>query len=299
MRKGIILAGGTGSRLFPITQVVSKQLLPVYDKPMIYYPLSTLMQAGITEILLICTPVDKPLFETLLKDGNQWGISLHYAEQAKPNGLAEALIIAEPFLNGEACALILGDNLFYGDALSTLLVDISSNSQGASVFGYHVANPTDYGVVSFDQFGKAVSIEEKPEQPESQYAMPGLYFFDSRAPHFARQVKPSARNELEIVDVINDYLIAGELSVKILGRGTAWLDTGTPDALSEATQFIAAIEKRQGLKVNCPEEVAYRLGLIDAVQLKTLAQPLLKSGYGEYLLRLLDDSNNRVGPASW
>lgn len=288
MRKGIILAGGTGSRLFPITQVVCKQLLPVYDKPMIYYPLSTLMQAGITEILLICTPEDKPLFETLLKDGSQWGISLHYAEQAKPNGLAEALIIAEPFLNDEACALILGDNLFYGDALSTLLTDISSNSQGSSVFGYHVSNPTDYGVVSFDQFGKAVSIEEKPEQPESQYAMPGLYFFDSRAPHFARQVKPSARNELEIVDVINDYLIAGELSVKILGRGTAWLDTGTPDALSEATQFIAAIEKRQGLKVNCPEEVAFRLGLIDAAQLETLAQPLLKSGYGEYLLSLLD-----------
>ncbi|ABV37562.1 glucose-1-phosphate thymidylyltransferase [Shewanella sediminis HAW-EB3] len=289
MRKGIILAGGTGSRLFPITQVVSKQLLPVYDKPMIYYPLSTLMQAGITEILLICTPVDKPLFETLLKDGSQWGISLHYAEQAKPNGLAEALIIAEPFLNGEACALILGDNLFYGNALSTLLTDISSNSKGATVFGYHVANPKDYGVVSFDSSGKVLSIEEKPNQPKSQYAMPGLYFFDNRAPQFAKQVKPSARNELEIVDVINAYLSAGELSVNILGRGTAWLDTGNPDALSEATQFIAAIEKRQGLKVNCPEEVAYRLGLIGAVQVKTLAQPLLKSGYGEYLLSLLDD----------
>lgn len=289
MRKGIILAGGTGSRLFPITQVVSKQLLPVYDKPMIYYPLSTLMQAGITEILLICTPVDKPLFETLLKDGSQWGISLHYAEQAKPNGLAEALIIAEPFLDGKECALILGDNLFYGNALSTLLTDISSNSKGASVFGYHVANPKDYGVVSFDSSGKVLSIEEKPNQPKSQYAMPGLYFFDNRAPQFAKQVKPSARNELEIVDVINAYLLAGELSVNIMGRGTAWLDTGNPDALSEATQFIAAIEKRQGLKVNCPEEVAYRLGLIDAVQLKTLAQPLLKSGYGEYLLSLLDD----------
>ncbi|WP_299791142.1 glucose-1-phosphate thymidylyltransferase RfbA [uncultured Shewanella sp.] len=289
MRKGIILAGGTGSRLYPITQVVSKQLLPVYDKPMIYYPLATLMQAGITEILLICTPTDKPLFESLLKDGNQWGISLHYAEQAKPNGLAEALIIGEPFLNGEACALILGDNLFYGDALSTLLTDISLNSKGATVFGYHVANPGDYGVVSFDNFGKVLSIDEKPKQPKSQYAMPGLYFFDNRASCFAKQVKPSARNELEIVDVINSYLLAEELSVNILGRGTAWLDTGTPDALSEATQFIAAIEKRQGLKVNCPEEVAYRLGLINGAQLKTLAKPLLKSGYGEYLLNLLDD----------
>jgi len=297
MRKGIILAGGTGSRLFPITQVVSKQLLPVYDKPMIYYPLSTLMQAGITEILLICTPVDKPLFETLLKDGSQWGISLRYEAQAEPNGLAEALIIAEPFLDGEACALILGDNLFYGDALTPLLSEINAKKQGATVFGYHVANPNDYGVVSFDKFGKVVSIEEKPEQPKSQYAMPGLYFFDHRAPHFAKQVKPSARNELEIVDVINSYLVAGELSVNILGRGTAWLDTGTPDALSEATQFIAAIEKRQGLKVNCPEEIAYRLGLIDAVQLHRLAQPLLKSGYGEYLLSLLDDGINRAGSA--
>ncbi|RTR36729.1 glucose-1-phosphate thymidylyltransferase [Shewanella canadensis] len=290
MRKGIILAGGTGSRLFPITQVVSKQLLPVYDKPMIYYPLSTLMQAGITEILLICTPVDKPLFETLLKDGNQWGISLHYAEQAMPNGLAEALIIAEPFLDGEACALILGDNLFYGDSLTPFLSYINVTKKGATVFGYHVANPKDYGVVSFDSSGQVLSIEEKPNQPKSQYAMPGLYFFDNRASQFAKQVKPSARNELEIVDVINAYLLAGELSVNIMGRGTAWLDTGNPDALSEATQFIAAIEKRQGLKVNCPEEVAYRLGLIDGVQLNKLAQPLLKSGYGEYLLSLLDDS---------
>ncbi|SQH77444.1 glucose-1-phosphate thymidylyltransferase [Shewanella benthica] len=287
MRKGIILAGGTGSRLFPMTQVVSKQLLPVYDKPMIYYPISTLMQAGITEMLLICRPADLPLFRALLQDGTQWGISLQYAEQAQPNGLAEALIIAEEFLDGGPSALILGDNLFYGDSLTWLLTQTCATETGASVFAYHVSNPQDYGVINFDDCGRALSIEEKPVKPQSNYAMPGLYFFDKLASDFAKQISPSGRGELEIVDLVNRYLSCGDLHVKILGRGTAWLDTGTPDAFAEATQFISAIEKRQGLKINCPEEVAYRLGLIDDAQLRELAKPLLNSGYGEYLLGLL------------
>ena len=287
MRKGIILAGGTGSRLFPMTQVVSKQLLPVYDKPMIYYPISTLMQAGIREILLICRPADLPLFRALLQDGTQWGISLQYAEQAQPNGLAEALIIAEEFLDGGLSALILGDNLFYGDSLTSLLTQTCASESGATVFAYHVSNPQDYGVISFDDCGRALSIEEKPVKPQSKYAMPGLYFFDNLASDFAKQISPSGRGELEIVDLVNMYLTSGDLHVNILGRGTAWLDTGTPDALAEATQFISAIEKRQGLKINCPEEVAYRLGLIDDAQLRELAKPLLNSGYGEYLLGLL------------
>ena len=287
MRKGIILAGGTGSRLFPMTQVVSKQLLPVYDKPMIYYPISTLMQAGITEILLICRPADLPLFRALLQDGTQWGISLQYAEQAQPNGLAEALIIAEEFLDGGPSALILGDNLFYGDSLTSLLTQTCATGSGATVFAYHVSNPQDYGVISFDDCGRALSIEEKPVKPQSKYAMPGLYFFDNLASDFAKQISPSGRGELEIVDLVNMYLTSGDLHVNKLGRGTAWLDTGTPDAFAEATQFISAIEKRQGLKINCPEEVAYRLGLIDDAQLRELAKPLLNSGYGEYLLGLL------------
>ncbi|AQS38814.1 Glucose-1-phosphate thymidylyltransferase [Shewanella psychrophila] len=292
MRKGIILAGGTGSRLFPMTQVVSKQLLPIYDKPVIYYPISTLMQAGVREVLLICRPADLPLFRALLQDGTQWGISLHYAEQADPNGLAEALIIAEDFLDGGPSALILGDNLFYGDSLTPLLSQTCANESGAAdigttVFAYHVSNPQDYGVISFDDCGRALSIEEKPAKPQSKYAMPGLYFFDNRASDFAKQINPSGRGELEIVDLVNMYLISGDLKVNILGRGTAWLDTGTPDAFAEATQFISAIEKRQGLKINCPEEVAYRLGLIDDAQLRELAKPLLNSGYGEYLLGLL------------
>lgn len=287
MRKGIILAGGTGSRLFPMTQVVSKQLLPVYDKPMIYYPISTLMQAGITEILLICRPADLPLFRALLQDGTQWGISLQYAEQAQPNGLAEALIIAEEFLDGGPSALILGDNLFYGDSLTSLLTQTCATGSGATVFAYHVSNPQDYGVISFDDCGRALSIEEKPVKPQSKYAMPGLYFFDNLASDLAKQISPSGRGELEIVDLVNMYLTSGDLHVNILGRGTAWLDTGTPDAFAEATQFISAIEKRQGLKINCPEEVAYRLGLIDDAQLRELAKPLLNSGYGEYLLGLL------------
>ncbi len=288
MRKGIILAGGSGTRLYPLTMVVSKQLMPVYDKPMIYYPLATLMQAGIKDILIISTPEELPRFEQLLGDGTNWGVQLSYAVQPKPEGLAQAFIIGKEFLDGDSAALVLGDNLFYGHNLVQSLQQANERDQGGTVFGYHVANPRAYGVVEFDDAGKAISIEEKPEHPKSNYAVPGIYFFDSKVVDIAENVQPSPRGELEITDVIDTYLQAGELSVEVMGRGTAWLDTGTHDSLLDAAQFIETIEKRQGLKVNCPEEVAYRSGFIDESQLRALAEPLRKSGYGEYLLKLLE-----------
>ncbi len=288
MRKGIILAGGSGTRLYPLTMVVSKQLMPVYDKPMIYYPLATLMQAGISEILIISTPDELPRFEQLLGDGSKWGITLQYAVQPAPEGLAQAFLIAKEFLAGAPAALILGDNLFYGHNLVQSLQQACARTSGGTVFGYHVANPRAYGVVEFDENGKAISIEEKPQQPKSNYAVPGIYFFDNNVVSIAEQVKPSPRGELEITDVIGAYLQAGELNVEVMGRGSAWLDTGTHDSLLDAAHFIETLEKRQGLKVNCPEEVAYRAGFINADQLRALAEPLRKSGYGEYLLNLID-----------
>ncbi|PCK33626.1 glucose-1-phosphate thymidylyltransferase RfbA [Pseudoalteromonas piscicida] len=287
MTKGIVLAGGSGTRLYPLTKVVSKQLMPVYDKPMIYYPIATLMNAGIKDILVITTPDEQANFQALLGKGDKWGISIDYVTQPSPDGLAQAFLLGEEFIGDSNVALILGDNLFYGHDLVKSLQAAARRPDGGTVFGYHVANPNAYGVVEFDAGGKVISIEEKPQQPKSNYAVPGLYFFDSKVIEYAKNVQPSARGELEITDVIEQYLTAGSLNVEIMGRGTAWLDTGTHDSLLQAAQFIETIEKRQGLKVNCPEEVAYRMGYIDAEQLKALAEPLRKSGYGEYLLSLL------------
>lgn len=290
-RKGIILAGGSGTRLHPLTKVVSKQLMPVYDKPMIYYPVATLMQAGLRDIAIISTPEDQARFRELLGDGSQWGLRFEYIVQPSPDGLAQAFILADDFLAGDSAALVLGDNLFYGNELLNSLTRACQQQTGATVFGYHVSNPQAYGVVDFDGDGNATSIVEKPSQPTSNYAVPGLYFFDHQVTEIAKAVKPSSRGELEITDVIQHYLDAKSLKVEIMGRGTAWLDTGTHDSLLQAALFIETLEKRQGLKVNCPEEIAYRLGYINQQQLLDLAAPLVKSGYGEYLINL---TNKRV-----
>ncbi len=293
-RKGIILAGGSGTRLYPLTKGVSKQLMPVYDKPMIYYPLSVLMMAGIRDVLIITTPHDQAAFQALLGDGSDWGMAFLYQVQPHPGGLAQAFHIGADFVNGHPSALVLGDNIFYGHGLPEMLRRANAQATGATVFGYHVQEPGAYGVVSFDANGKAETIEEKPVRPRSNYAVTGLYFYDEKAVDYAHRIQPSARGELEITDVNRLYLAAGCLQVEMMGRGFAWLDTGTHGALLDAAQYVQIIENRQGLKISCPEEIAWRQGFIDAAQLERIAQPLRKSGYGDYLLQLL----NSLGPAA-